>query len=195
MKKSCPECQTLNEIDESQYQPGDIVKIQCQLCGTNFEAVVPESENNNMLVSQQNTQSAALDIYEVPIAEIIEPEIPPTRKDEQQDKELERLRLELELLKQKQEMTVQVIQQSQQQQYTPLPPQYYGPVSSKSKTTAGLLALFLGGLGIHKFYLGKHVQGILYLVFCWTYIPTIIAFFEAIGYFCQSDERFAEKYQ
>lgn len=25
----------------------------------------------------------------------------------------------------------------------------------KNKTTAGLLALFLGGIGVHKFYLGK----------------------------------------
>lgn len=51
----------------------------------------------------------------------------------------------------------------------------------KSPTTAVLLALFLGGLGIHKFYLGKAGMGILYLLFCWTYIPAVIAFFEAFG--------------
>ncbi|MEO0639466.1 MAG: TM2 domain-containing protein, partial [Bacteroidota bacterium] len=33
----------------------------------------------------------------------------------------------------------------------------------KSKTTAYLLWFFLGGLGIHKFYLGKAGAGILYL--------------------------------
>ena len=49
----------------------------------------------------------------------------------------------------------------------------------KNPTTAVLLALFLGGLGIHKFYLEKIGQGILYLLFCWTYIPTIVGFFEA----------------
>ena len=49
----------------------------------------------------------------------------------------------------------------------------------KSNTTAVLLALFLGGLGIHKFYLGETGLGILYLLFCWTYIPSIVAFFEA----------------
>ena len=45
----------------------------------------------------------------------------------------------------------------------------------KSKTTAALLALFLGGLGIHRFYLDESSKGILYLVFCWTFIPSMIA--------------------
>lgn len=33
----------------------------------------------------------------------------------------------------------------------------------KSKTTAYLLLIFLGGLGLHKFYLGKTGMGILYI--------------------------------
>ncbi|MDK2980371.1 MAG: hypothetical protein PWQ55_718 [Chloroflexota bacterium] len=49
----------------------------------------------------------------------------------------------------------------------------------KNPTTAVLLALFLGGLGIHKFYLNKPGLGILYLLFCWSTIPAIISFFEA----------------
>jgi len=51
----------------------------------------------------------------------------------------------------------------------------------KNPTTAVLLALFLGGLGIHKFYLGQTGMGVVYIIFCWTYIPAIIAFFEAFG--------------
>jgi len=43
-----------------------------------------------------------------------------------------------------------------------------------------LLALFLGGLGAHKFYSGRTGMGILYLVFCWTLIPAIVALIEAI---------------
>lgn len=43
-----------------------------------------------------------------------------------------------------------------------------------------LLALFLGGVGGHKFYAGKIGAGILYLVFCWTFIPAIIALIEMI---------------
>lgn len=49
----------------------------------------------------------------------------------------------------------------------------------KNPTTAVLLALFLGGLGVHKFYMGQTGLGIIYLVFCWTYVPAIIGFIEA----------------
>lgn len=38
-----------------------------------------------------------------------------------------------------------------------------------------VLALFLGGFGVHKFYARKTGMGLLYLVFCWTGIPQIIA--------------------
>lgn len=43
-----------------------------------------------------------------------------------------------------------------------------------------LLAFFLGGIGAHKFYAGKIGTGILYLIFSWTFIPSIIAFIEFI---------------
>ena len=49
-----------------------------------------------------------------------------------------------------------------------------------SKLTYVLLAFFLGGLGAHKFYSGKTLIGVLYLVFCWTYIPALIALVEGI---------------
>lgn len=65
---------------------------------------------------------------------------------------------------------------------------------SKSRVTAALLAFFLGGIGAHKFYLGKVGQGFLYLIFFWTAIPAIIAFVEFIIFLCQSDETFASKY-
>jgi TM2 domain-containing membrane protein YozV len=64
----------------------------------------------------------------------------------------------------------------------------------KRKSVAALLAIFLGGLGIHKFYLNKPVQGILYLIFCWTWIPMIIGFFEGLHYATSSDERFERDY-
>jgi len=64
----------------------------------------------------------------------------------------------------------------------------------KSKTTAGLLALFLGGFGAHHFYLGQIGLGILYLLFFWTFIPAIVAFFEALVFFFQSDASFDAKY-
>ena len=35
----------------------------------------------------------------------------------------------------------------------------------RSKTEAGLLAILFGGLGMHKFYLGKYGQGLLSIIF------------------------------
>lgn len=66
--------------------------------------------------------------------------------------------------------------------------------ASKSRVAAVLLALILGGIGAHKFYLGRTGQGILYLLFCWTFIPGIIAFIEGIVYAVSSDEAFHRKY-
>ncbi len=64
----------------------------------------------------------------------------------------------------------------------------------KTRVTAIILTLFLGGIGIHKFYLGRSVQGIFYLLFCWTLIPSILAFFQFFGLIFMSDHAFNLKY-
>ena len=48
----------------------------------------------------------------------------------------------------------------------------------KDEVVGVLLALFLGGIGIHHFYLRRNTAGIIYLLFCWTGIPMVIAWFE-----------------
>ncbi|MBF9298663.1 MULTISPECIES: TM2 domain-containing protein [Mammaliicoccus] len=48
------------------------------------------------------------------------------------------------------------------------------------KITYSLLAFFLGGLGIHKFYVGKKATGILHLIFCWTGIPGVIGIIQGV---------------
>jgi TM2 domain-containing membrane protein YozV len=64
----------------------------------------------------------------------------------------------------------------------------------KSRVTAAALALFLGGLGIHKFYLNRPGLGLLYLLFCWTFVPAIVGFIEALVYLSMSDEAFQQQY-
>lgn len=64
-----------------------------------------------------------------------------------------------------------------------------------NKYIAAVLALLLGGLGIHKFYLGQIGIGIVYLLFSWTFIPMIIALVEAVIYLSMSDVDFANKYK
>lgn len=50
----------------------------------------------------------------------------------------------------------------------------------KSKVAFVLLAVFLGGFGIHRMYINDWFLGVVYLMFCWTGLPMIIALFEAI---------------
>jgi TM2 domain-containing membrane protein YozV len=60
------------------------------------------------------------------------------------------------------------------------------PVSKRSLLLA---AFFCGGLGWHKFYLGKYWQGVLYFLFFTTGIPILIALIEFIIYaFTSSDD-------
>ncbi len=78
---------------------------------------------------------------------------------------------------------------------------------SKSKVAAGLFAIFLGGFGIHKFYLGYIGPGLIYLLtntVGWIVtifllgLPNIalaiIALIEGILYLTKSDEEFEQTY-
>jgi len=64
----------------------------------------------------------------------------------------------------------------------------------KSKTTATVLCFFLGGFGIHRFYLGQTGLGLLYLIFFWTFIPAFIALIDFIVLLLMSEEIFNQKY-
>ncbi|MBI4533124.1 MAG: TM2 domain-containing protein [Candidatus Melainabacteria bacterium] len=60
----------------------------------------------------------------------------------------------------------------------------------KQRTTAALLAIFLGVWGIHKFYLGERNACFVYILFSWTLIPWLIALFEAVNYLSMSPVTF-----
>lgn len=64
----------------------------------------------------------------------------------------------------------------------------------KSRILAAVLAIFLGGLSIHKFYMGKIGWGVVYLLFCWTGVPAIVALVEGIIYLFSDDTTFNSKY-
>lgn len=66
--------------------------------------------------------------------------------------------------------------------------------NEKSQMVAGLLAIFLGTFGAHKFYLGRKVAGIIYILFCWTLMPGLVGFIEGIIYLCCTKKEFNERY-
>lgn len=79
---------------------------------------------------------------------------------------------------------------------TPPQPQQYVSKSGKDKTVAGILAIFLGWLGIQYFYCGKAAGGILTIVLC---IVTcglweILTFIQGIMMLMMSQEEFDRKF-
>ena len=54
--------------------------------------------------------------------------------------------------------------------------------------------MFLGWLGVHRFYLGQKGRGILYLIFSWFPLIWLIALIDAIVLLTMDQERFDEKY-
>lgn len=64
----------------------------------------------------------------------------------------------------------------------------------RSRTTAIILAFFLGAVGIHKFYLGQTTAGVVYLLFFWTCIPAFLALIDFIVLLVMDDDKFDDKY-
>lgn len=65
------------------------------------------------------------------------------------------------------------------------------------KVIAGVLAIVLGGLGVHKFILGYTKEGIIQIIltFVTCGFASIIGLIEGIIYLTKSDEEFYETYQ
>ena len=69
---------------------------------------------------------------------------------------------------------------------------------SKSKVAAALLAFFLGGFGIHKFYLGYVGAGIIHIILTFTiigiFVNWVILLIETIIYLTKSAADFHQTY-
>ena len=190
MNVKCPDCNTIVSIDESQYKTGEVGQTFCPRCGATVSATIEHGGQDDLPVKGQPSSQS------VQYANPTEVSHPSTNMDHELKKaELALKAKELEIReKEMQHQNNQPVQQTVHQHYY-VPSGSNEPISyPKSKTTAGLLGIFLGALGAHKFYLGKTGMGILYLVFCWTYIPGIIGLVEGIIYLTKSDADFHRDY-
>jgi len=70
------------------------------------------------------------------------------------------------------------------------------PPGADKKIVAGILGILLGGLGIHKFYLGYTKEGIIQIVItiCTCGAGSILGLIEGIIYLTKSDEDFVKTY-
>lgn len=57
-----------------------------------------------------------------------------------------------------------------------------------------LMAFFFGGIGVHKFLIGRVGTGILFIIFSWTLIPSIIAFVDFIIGCCKQPDKNGDIY-
>ena len=103
----------------------------------------------------------------------------------------------------------QQYQQPQYQQPQYQQPQYQQPASgqigTKNKLAAGLLGIFLGSLGIHKFYLGYNQAGLIMLLVTVVgsiltiglagAVMAVIGLIEGIIYLTKTDQDFYQTYE
>jgi TM2 domain-containing membrane protein YozV len=64
----------------------------------------------------------------------------------------------------------------------------------KSRTTAALLALFLGAFGLHHFYVGNKRRGLYHLAFFWTFVPFVLGWIDAIRMALTDEQDFERKF-
>lgn len=100
------------------------------------------------------------------------------------------------------------------QHYSQVPPQYNAPnqygasyydtnnpfdssgPEGKSRGIAALLAIFIGGLGIHYFYLNKVAGGVITILLCLITcgLWSVLTFVQGIYFFCITNSEFERKF-
>lgn len=56
------------------------------------------------------------------------------------------------------------------------------------------LSILGGGIGLQEFYAGRTALGILAVLFCWTAIPALVAYIEAIVWLFRGKEEFEKRF-
>ena len=191
MNLTCPKCKAVCKFDEADYVPGSTNTEECWRCGEELTFTVPGE------ASSEGSKEVAVSKVHTPAKSAVDTPARASIATAVENTELEKARLALEaerirLEHRKMDHELEMNQRTQQRtiDYDAYDEEEVKP--RKDKTTAGLLAILLGGIGAHKFYLGKTGQGILYLIFCWTYIPGILGLIEGIKYLTKNERDFHE---
>nr|WP_283762185.1 NINE protein [Roseofilum halophilum] len=71
-------------------------------------------------------------------------------------------------------------------------------MNKEKSRKVGMILAFSGVLipiaGLHKFYLGQPLWGVVYLLLSWTPIPHVASAIEGVWYLVQDDEEFKQNY-
>lgn len=70
------------------------------------------------------------------------------------------------------------------------------PTRGKEKVVAGILGILLGGLGVHHFYLGSTMAGVIELIatFVTCGVAALVGLVEGVLLLVMSDEEFNQRY-
>ncbi len=66
--------------------------------------------------------------------------------------------------------------------------------NGRNRIIAVILAFVLGWIGGYKFYLGQWVQGLAFVLFCWSGLPFIFGIVEGVMMLAMTDEQFNAKF-
>lgn len=64
----------------------------------------------------------------------------------------------------------------------------------KDRIATGVLAILLGSLGIHKFYLGQWGWGIVFFLLSWTGLPSLLGIIDGILILTKSEDEFQARH-
>ncbi len=178
--------------------------IYCKTCGNTIasESGSCLSCGNTTFITKEEYHSLAKPV--VPSATPVVTKAPDSSNakiskmsEEEEEKELSRLKRQLEIEKLKKELNDLKTPAPLQSHSVNMPRGQKGQViinnviqsshgpgnvipgpencSHCSRTTYQLLALFLGGFGVHEFYRGYSANGVLAFLFSWTGVPSVVA--------------------